>query len=373
MPRAGFEPARECSDDFKSSASTVPPPRLNSLLATMKRVVNDKIFWNTEGTFLKTSGSMGCSKVIFHTWSQHINSASSVIKNTNLSDKSISLLSLPLNHISGLAILIRSWYSGGKYILPPIGWEPAWARKKGVTHISLVGTQLFRFMKNKENILALRSMHAILLGGSSISCFLIKKAFLEKLPIIVTYGSTETASQVTATFLGDTLKHLYTSGRCLINNKINIQNKEIFIHSKNIGLNILENKISTNCINKLSIATGDIGQINSDGYLCVLGRKDNCFISGGENVYPEEIERALLSNPLVENALVLSRENTEYGQCSVVFVKTESDLCAVRDVLKSNLDGFKIPKHWYYWPKNLEAEQKPNRKFFLEYLNKYCK
>lgn len=371
MPRAGFEPARECSDDFKSSASTVPPPRLINLLAIIKKVVNNKIFWNNKGTFLKTSGSMGSPKIIFHTWFQHMRSAVSVIENTQLSNKSISLLSLPLNHISGLSILIRAYCSGGKWLLPPIGWSPRWAYNNNVTHLSLVSTQLFRFMKNKEDIVALRSMQAILLGGSSISCNLIKEAYFNKLPIIVTYGSTETASQVTATRPRDRLLHLYSSGRCLKNHKIEIRDKEIVIRSKTVGVNILKQNLSLNCRVLSHFATGDLGYLDSDGYLHVLGRKDNCFISGGENVYPEEIERILLKNSSVEDALVISVHNAEYGRVPVAFVKTNLDLSLIEDFLRKYLEGFKIPKKWHYWPNDLDDVQKPSRCFFSKLLSKY--
>ena len=116
MPRAGLEPARDNSGDFKSPASTIPPPRLASRSFSVGRLqlLSDLLvdFKGSLGTLLKTSGSMGVPKEIFHTLEQHVLASRAVIANTHLDSESCSLLSLPLNHIGGLAILVRAWVSG---------------------------------------------------------------------------------------------------------------------------------------------------------------------------------------------------------------------------------------------------------------------
>lgn len=372
MPRAGLEPARDNSGDFKSPASTIPPPRPTLKLPPTPRlrrtgrlhvppplrdiIVNFKGSW---GTILKTSGSMGYPKEIFHTLEQHILASRAVIANTGLDSKSCSLLSLPLNHIGGLAILMRAWVSGGRWVQPEKGWTPDWAvNQAGVTHMSLVSTQLRRFMQDKASLKAMRKLKAILLGGSAIPKNLIEQAYQENLPIVKTYGSTETCSQVTATGLGDNLERLLTSGKCLPDRELKISDMgEILVQG------------DMTCVPGF-YHTGDFGHLDSQGYLHVLGRLDNCFISGGENIYPEEIERALLEHSQVESVIVVPKNDEEYGQRPVGFIKMQAgyDLkpAELQGFLGERLLRFKIPKDWRAWPNNLPETLKISRSYFAK-------
>ncbi|MBL4818506.1 MAG: AMP-binding protein [Deltaproteobacteria bacterium] len=310
-------------------------------------------------------------KLVFHTWQQHILAAQAVILNTGLSKRSISLLSMPLNHIGGFAIAVRAECSDGRWVLPHKAWVPTWALEQGVTHLSLVSTQLWRWMQDPIQVRALRKLKAILLGGSAISRKLIKKAYEAELPIITTYGSTETCSQVTATKLGDSLEKLYTSGRCLVDREIRVDaSGEILVRGAMIGYchpGLDPGSSHNNCValnidwipgqardDKEWYATGDLGRIDSDGYLHVLGRRDNRMISGGKNIYPEEIERALLEHPDIERALVVAKADPEFGQKPAAFVKlshaNELKPIELQAFLRDRLEGFKVPKYWHSWP-----------------------
>lgn len=369
MPRAGLEPARDNSGDFKSPASTIPPPRPTLKLRPARRLeladppLSDMIvnFKGSRGTILKTSGSMGVPKEIFHTLEQHVLASQAVIANTQLDSKSCSLLSLPLNHIGGLAILVRAWVSGGCTVQPEKGWTPDWAvNEAGVTHMSLVSTQLRRFMGDKASLKAMRKLKAILLGGSAISQNLIQQAYQEDLPIMMTYGSTETCSQVTSTTLGDGLDRLLTSGKCLLDRELKISDTgEILVKGDMI------------CVPGF-YATGDFGHLDSHGYLHVLGRLDNRMISGGENIYPEEIERALLENSEIESVVVVAKNDEEYGQRPVVFIKMqpgfELDFDRLQGFLAERLPRFKIPKDWRIWPSNFPDTPKISRLHFAKLL-----
>ena len=309
------------------------------------------------GTLLETSGSMGIPKTVYHKLEQHILAAQAVIANTGLDSSSCSLLSLPLNHIGGLAILIRAWVSGCRWVLPEKHWTPDWAvNQAGATHMSLVGTQLKRFLEDKQSVRVLRKLKAILLGGSAISRNLINKAYQEDLPIIMTYGSTETCSQVAATSLGDNLDRLLTSGKCLADREIKIsETGEILVRGDMV------------CVLGW-YHTGDLGYLDNQNYLHVLGRLDNRLISGGENIYPEEIERALLEHPQIESVVVVAKNDEEYGQRPVAFVKMQSVLVPqeLQNFLRDRLARFKIPKDWREWPANMPESLKINRSFFAK-------
>ena len=114
--------------------------------------------------------------------------------------------------------------------------------------------------------------------------------------------------------------------------------------------------------------TGDLGSIDIDGCLTVTGRKDNMFVSGGENIYPEEIEGVILELRGIEEAVVVPVGHTKWGQRPVVFIRyveekpTETEL---KSLLERRLPTFKIPDRFFDWP--VAGDQlpgKPDRCYF---------
>ena len=119
--------------------------------------------------------------------------------------------------------------------------------------------------------------------------------------------------------------------------------------------------------------TGDIGSVDEDSYLTVTGRRDNMFISGGENIHPEEIESYLVGIPEVLDALVLPIKEEEYGSRPVAFLKLKSenniDCANIIAYLKKHLPGFKIPVRFIHWPSSDDTgEMKPDRRRFQDML-----
>jgi O-succinylbenzoic acid--CoA ligase len=107
--------------------------------------------------------------------------------------------------------------------------------------------------------------------------------------------------------------------------------------------------------------TGDLGRWDSQGRLIIIGRRDHLFISGGENIYPEEIERALLDLPGVLQAIVVPAADREFGQIPVAFVDGDHDqVTHWRRALAELLPKFKIPARYYPWPQH--EGLKPNRR-----------
>jgi len=111
--------------------------------------------------------------------------------------------------------------------------------------------------------------------------------------------------------------------------------------------------------NNLWFPTGDIGQLDKDGNLTVTGRRDSMFISGGENIHPEEIEKALLSIKGVEQAIVVPKEDAEFGHRPIAFIKFVAEPLNDEYLVASLqplLLRFKIPVAFYPWPQNLMAQ-----------------
>ena len=117
-----------------------------------------------------------------------------------------------------------------------------------------------------------------------------------------------------------------------------------------------------------------MGQLDQEGYLTVTGRRDSMFISGGENIHPEEIERALLSIKGIEGAVVVPREDKEFGQRPIAFIKFAGVPLADDDLircLQADLPRFKIPIAFFPWPQNLMSQGiKISRQEFLKTLHR---
>jgi O-succinylbenzoic acid--CoA ligase len=113
--------------------------------------------------------------------------------------------------------------------------------------------------------------------------------------------------------------------------------------------------------------TGDLGAWDENGYLRVLGRQDNLFVSGGENIQPEEIEEVLSALPGVEVAVVVPVDDPEFGQRPVAFIKTEGDEPGdLTPKLREFLPGFKVPTTFHPWPENAQRGMKLDRNALRE-------
>jgi o-succinylbenzoate---CoA ligase len=241
--------------------------------------------------------------------------------------------------------------------------------KYKITHVSLVATQLIRLLENKASINILKNLKSILIGGSHIPSNLIKNSIKYNLPIYTTYGSTEMASQITTTKSNVKSEKLYTAGKLLNYRSIKIsEDGEILVKGETLFKGYIENNIIHNPLDSEGwFHTGDLGKIDNEGYLTVIGRKDNMFISGGENIYPEEIEKVLTTINEIENALVIDIPNNEFGARPIAFIKFHSnknpDKKNIKIRLRKHLPKYKIPDAFYIWPKDI-SYLKPNRSDF---------
>lgn len=310
-----------------------------------------------DATIVFTSGSSAAPKAVLHTIGNHYYSALGSNLNIPFGKGDVWLLSLPLFHAGGLAIIFRAIVGGGAVALPqkdePL---PEALLKYQPTHISLVATQLYRLLRDEQAVRQLSRMKAVLLGGSAIPENLINKAMERGISLFTSYGSTEMASQISTTSPGDSLKHLLTAGKILKYREVKIaEDGEILVKGKTLCRGYVDGDRLEEIRNVEGwFATRDLGEFTDKGYLIVTGRKDNMFISGGENIQPEEIEKALCKMENVMQALVVPVINTEYGERPVAFVRTGTghfpDESVFKKFLIKHIAGFKIPDRFFPWP-----------------------
>ena len=317
-------------------------------------------------TLLFTSGSTGTPKAAVHSLHNHIANARGSNENIPLAPGDHWLLALPLYHVGGLAILFRCALAGAAVAVSRPDTPLAEALERAdTTHVSLVATQAQRLLQLEAWTLPGR-MQAMLLGGSAIPPAVIEAAYDRGWPIHVSYGCTEMASQVTTTPPGASLETLKTSGWLLPNRQLQIDGSsasgeegtgEILLQGDPLLLGYLRTDAERNHAVDAPIDqdgwyhSGDLGHIDDDGRLHVTGRLDRLFISGGENIQPEEIEAALERLADVRRAVVIPVSDDAYGQRPVAFVEAESHAPAEwRDALSKHLARFKIPDAFYPMP-----------------------
>ena len=311
-------------------------------------------------TIVFTSGSTGTPKAALHTYGNHHFSALGSNANIALAPGDRWLHSLPLYHVGGLSILFRCLLAGAAVVLPepdaPLGEE---IPRCGATHVSLVDTQLRRLVRQEADLTGLK---AVLLGGGPVSADLLDDAFDRGLPVHTSYGLTETASQATTTPQGASRDELRTSGRILPHREVAVSaGGEILVRGETLFAGYVEgDRLDPSRDAGGWFRTGDLGALSAAGYLSVVGRKDNMFVSGGENVQPEEIEEALRALEGVEDAVVVPLPDAEFGARPVAFVRGPAQRENLAQALERTLPRFKIPTVFHPLPE-IGGAMKPDR------------
>lgn len=284
-------------------------------------------------TMLFTSGTTGEPKIACHRLCHHLENARCAIPHLNLSTESRYQCSLPLYHVGGIALVIRTFLAGGSLVLSN--------QIESCTHLSFVPTQLYRHMQEEKVI----NPQCILLGGAPISRTLYEQAMNLKLNLYTTYGMTEASSMITLKTpeipdfsLGAPLEHF----------ELKIREGEILIRGKTLFEGYMNGDGTiTLPLQEGWFATKDCGFLTENGSLQFLGRKDRLFISGGENILPEEIEEAIFSIFKVCQALVLPYEDEEFGMRPAAYIYNPNQnisLEILQKELRKILPGFKIPQ-----------------------------
>jgi o-succinylbenzoate---CoA ligase len=313
-------------------------------------------------TIIFTSGSTGAPKAALHTFGNHYHSALGSNANIALRPGDRWLHSLPLYHVGGLSILFRCLLVGATVALPQPGTTLGESiAGLAATHVSLVSTQLSRLLGERAD---LGGLQAVLMGGGPVPPSLVDEALARGLPLHTSYGLTEMASQVTTTPAGASLKELHTSGRALPGREVSISERgEILVRGETLLAGYAGGEELDRPLDEEGwFHTRDLGEFDESGYLRVGGRMDNLFVSGGENVQPEEIEEALCRLNGVDEAVVVPVPDEEFGARPVAFVQIND--VEPRDLareLEPVLPRFKIPISFHSWPEEARRGMKADR------------
>jgi O-succinylbenzoic acid--CoA ligase len=303
----------------------------------------------TNSIMIPTGGSSGKIKFAIHTWQTLTASVQGFTEYFSI-DSVNSFCILPLYHVSGLMQFIRSLTTGGKLVIttskklencqiPNIKPEEFF--------ISLVPTQLQKLLQNIELTQWLSKFSTVLLGGAPPWEELLEKARFHQIRLAPTYGMTETASQIATLKPDEFLKGKFNSGKILPHAKIIIDNQpgNINIQSQSLALGYYPQIWE----NRNNFVVDDIGFLDNQDYLHIIGRNSDKIITGGENVYPTEIESAIRKTQMVIDVCVIGIADKHWGQAlTAIYTPKNKNIShiEIQNQLKNQLSKFKIPKYW---------------------------
>ncbi|CQR48204.1 2-succinylbenzoate--CoA ligase [Paraliobacillus sp. PM-2] len=310
-------------------------------------------------TIIYTSGTTGNPKGVLHTYGNHWWSAISSMLNLGLDKQDKWLATLPLFHVGGFSLLMKNIIYGMPiYLLDR--FEPKIINhaimNKGVTIVSVVSVMLDRLMEQLEADRYPTSFRCMLLGGGPASEQLLNKAKSYHIPVFQTYGMTETASQVATLSPNDALRKIGSAGKALFSAEVKISHNKEKASPQVIGEIFVKGPMVTQGYYKDELVkqddwlpTGDLGYLDEEGFLYVVDRRNDLIISGGENIYPAEIENVLLSIEGVVEAGVVGKEDPQWGKVPVAFVVVNQafDLNIAKEVCNKALAKYKVPKAFY--------------------------
>ena len=309
-------------------------------------------------TVVFTSGSSGQAKAVVHSTASHLYNATGSAANIPLGPGDAWLVALPLSHVAGLSILFRTLSAGACALFADSGalhdaGDPAARLLPDATHVSLVETQLRRLLQIPGWEALTRRLRAALIGGSALSAPLLRHARAAGLPVCASYGCTEMASQVATTRPGDP-DETFTAGWVLPHRRVAIgADGEVLLGGRTLCLGYLDQESVRPAAGANGwFASGDLGRLDG-GRLSVTGRRDARFISGGENIQPEEVEQALLEHPAVLAAVCVAVPDTEFGSRPAAFLALASGPLPPSDLeahLDARLARFKHPVRYFALP-----------------------
>ncbi|MDZ8055983.1 MAG: 2-succinylbenzoate--CoA ligase [Aulosira sp. ZfuVER01] len=333
---------------------------------------------------IPTGGSSGQIKFAIHTWDTLMASVEGFKEYFQLNYIN-SFCVLPLYHVSGLMQFMRSFTTGGQLaILPFKALETGQIYNIETSNffISLVPTQLQRLLQNPKLTEWISQFATVMLGGAPAWDELLEKARFHGIRLAPTYGMTETASQIATLKPDDFINGKVNSGQILPHAQVTICNQQgELLNSNQIGnITIQAKSLALGYYPKLwenqhTFQVDDVGFLDTQGYLNIIGRNSEKIISGGENIYPAEVESAIRATQMVTDICVIGIPDTHWGQAlTAIYISKESySSLEIKTALQDKLCKFKIPKNWVPVP-NLprNSQGKINRQELKKIVEVAC-
>ncbi|WP_317914511.1 o-succinylbenzoate--CoA ligase [Carnobacterium maltaromaticum] len=312
-------------------------------------------------TIMYTSGTTGQAKGVQQTFDNHWWSAIGSVLNLGLTDEDSWLCPVPLFHISGFSIMMRSLIYG----MPVYLFEKFDEKEINQTLlsgagsiISVVSVMLKRLLVDLGNRHYPPQFRCMLLGGGPIDSGTLTNCQKLGIPVIQSYGMTETASQVVALSNDMAVKKSGSAGLPLfpVQLEVVMPSHEVCLPYQHGEVRIKAPNVTVGYLNQPRRSetewfyTGDIGYLDNDGYLYIVSRLADLIISGGENIYPSEVEQVLMAHPSINDVAIVGKKDTQWEQVPIAFLVLEQDheldIPELIHFCQSQLAQYKIPKEY---------------------------
>jgi o-succinylbenzoate---CoA ligase len=319
---------------------------------------------------IPTGGSSGKIKFAMHSWDT-LTASVTGFQDFFKCQKINSVCTLPLYHVSGLMQLMRSLLTQGNLIICPYQLIVTQLNNfnKSDYFVSLVPTQLQFLLKSTPN--CLKEFKTVLVGGAPPRRSLLNTAKEYNISIALTYGMTETASGVVALKPQDFLSGNHSGGQVLPHAQVKIDNTQLTNSAGELSFTPtkpIDQQIGLIQINSTALCLGyypqlfpptqvfttdDLGYFDGDGYLHLRGRNSQKIITGGEKVFPAEVEAIIYSTKLVQDVCIVGVRDQKWGEAvTAVYVPLKPadnlnlNLNLIKQQVRSQLAKYKQPKHW---------------------------
>lgn len=338
---------------------------IRKLNPTNTLLANDE---DSVAVMLHTSGTTSCPKRVMLTHRNLISNIESNIQSLDLNNNDITLIALPMFFgYCNTAQLLTHIYLGAKIVIMDETFMPnkffRMVQDDKITNFTGVPSMLYilRSYRYRHNY-NISSLKYICFGGSSLPAEKIID-LIQQFPtigFIQTYGQTEASPRITCLLPQDSYEKVGSVGKAIPNVDIRIVNEnnidvetneigEIIVRGPNVMKGYYKRPDETEKVLKSGwLYTGDLGEFDIDGYLYLTGRKKNIIISGGLNIYPEEIEEILLQHDKVNEVIVIGQEHSSLGEIPIAKVVlkdsknhiTENEL---RNYCFERISRYKVP------------------------------
>lgn len=298
---------------------------------------------------LPTGGSSGQVRFAVHTL-KTLAAAVDGYRRFFACDRLHSVSVLPMHHVGGLMQAMRAWMTGGQLVITSLddigrGVLPQMP-PGGQVHLSLVPTQLIRLLRQPAAVACLRRFDAVLLGGAPAPEPVLQEARREGIALAPSYGMTETAAAVAIQKPTDFLSGKAMAATPLPHVRVRIVPADYEIELA--GPSLFHGYWPERRRSSPYFATRDAGDLDADGNLSVWGRLDRVILTGGKNVFAEEVEAAISATGLVKEAAVYGVPDTEWGERVVACVSGCGDLEILKASMRERIAPYKIPKTWHH-------------------------
>lgn len=319
------------------------------------------------GYFL-TSGTSSASKIVPIKRKQVFVAADSSSSNLKPDKNRYWLLCMPLNHVGGINVIYRSLiYQSAIYSVPTFNADEIRIllnNNPAFEAASMVPTMLSKLLEDKF-FKPHFNFQGLLLGGGPVDPEMIEQAVTRGIPVITTYGMTETCAQIAANpMLKPVGRYIpkKSVGPVFKKNSVEIRSEngtpvrynepgQIWLKGPQLFDGYLNQNDSRQVFDQDGwFNTGDYGHLNKNGHLFIENRREDRIISGGENVNPDEVELEINKMDYISESAVIGVPDKKWGQKVVAFIVPNNDSVPPEDeiklTLKKTLRSFNIPKEF---------------------------